>query len=89
MQPQDLHLDPAPGDALRGIGDTRTPMLAHLAGYWAIGLPISYTLCFPYRWGAPGIWVGLSTALILIGASLVLVWRARVRHIQKDQAMLV
>jgi MATE family multidrug resistance protein len=75
--------------ALRGIGDTRTPMLAHLAGYWAIGLPISYTLCFPYKWGAPGIWVGLSTALILIGASLVLVWRARVRRIQKDQAMLV
>ena len=25
--------------ALRGLGDTRTPMLAHLAGYWAIGLP--------------------------------------------------
>ena len=75
--------------ALRGMGDTRTPMLAHLTGYWAIGLPISYTLCFPYHWGAPGIWVGLSTALILIGATLVLVWRARVRHIQKDHAMLV
>ena len=75
--------------ALRGLGDTRTPMLAHLGGYWVIGLPISYTLCFPFHWGAPGIWVGLSTALILIGAALVLVWRARVRHIQKDQAMLV
>src|SRR5579871_1432159 len=75
--------------ALRGLGDTRTPMLAHLTGYWIIGLPISYALCFSYRLGAPGIWVGLSTALILIGASLLLVWRARVRSIQKDQAMLV
>ena len=75
--------------ALRGLGDTRTPMLAHLAGYWAIGLPISYTLCFPFRRGAPGIWVGLSTALILIGAGLVLVWRERVAHVQKDHATLV
>ncbi len=61
--------------ALRGLGDTRTPMLAHLVGYWAIGLPTAWVLCFPLKWGAPGIWVGLSAALILIGAALVLVWR--------------
>lgn len=67
--------------ALRGLGDTRTPMLVHLAGYWAIGLPIGYALCFHYRWGAAGIWAGLSTALIAIGASLVLLWRHRVRRL--------
>jgi MATE family multidrug resistance protein len=67
--------------ALRGLGDTRTPMLVHLAGYWAIGLPIGYALCFYYRWGAAGIWAGLSTALIAIGASLVLLWRHRVRRL--------
>jgi multidrug resistance protein, MATE family len=61
--------------ALRGLGDTRTPMLAHLVGYWAVGLPVAYVLCFPLRWGTPGIWVGLSAALILIGAILLLVWR--------------
>jgi len=61
--------------ALRGLGDTRTPMLAHLVGYWAIGLPTAYVLCFSLKWGAPGIWVGLSAALILIGAALALVWR--------------
>jgi MATE family multidrug resistance protein len=60
--------------ALRGLGDTRTPMLAHLAGYWAVGLPVVYVLCFPLHWGAPGIWVGLSAALILIGSALVVVW---------------
>jgi len=61
--------------ALRGLGDTRTPMVAHLVGYWAIGLPTAWVLCFALKWGAPGIWVGLSAALILIGAALVLVWR--------------
>jgi MATE family multidrug resistance protein len=66
--------------ALRGLGDTRTPMLAHLAGYWVIGLPISYVLGFRFGWGARGIWTGLSTALVLIGIGLMLVWRARVRR---------
>ena len=64
--------------ALRGLGDTRTPMLAHFAGYWIIGLPVAYVLCFPLGWGAAGIWVGLCAALIPIGAALVLVWRSKV-----------
>jgi len=75
--------------ALRGLGDTHSPMLAHLGGYWAVGLPISYFLCFRYGWGARGIWIGLSAALILIGAALVLVWRARVLRFQNDQETLV
>jgi MATE family multidrug resistance protein len=64
--------------ALRGLGDTRTPMLAHFAGYWIIGLPVAYVLCFPLGWGAAGIWIGLCAALIPIGAALVWVWSRRV-----------
>jgi MATE family multidrug resistance protein len=60
--------------ALRGLGDTRTPMILNLIGHWAIGLPIGYALCFSYGWGVAGLWTGLSIGLILIGASLVLVW---------------
>ena len=71
--------------ALRGLGDTRSPMFAHLVFYWAVGLPVAYLLCFRYGWGAAGIWVGLSAALILIGAALLLVWHRR----QKDQSTLV
>jgi MATE family, multidrug efflux pump len=67
--------------ALRGLGDTRSPMLAHLAGYWVLGLPIGYALCFHYGWGARGIWAGLSTALIFIGAVLLTVWRRRVHQL--------
>ena len=66
--------------ALRGLGDTRTPMLAHLGGYWIVGLPVAYWLAFPRGWGAQGIWVGLSAALILIGAALIAVWHVRSRN---------
>jgi MATE family multidrug resistance protein len=61
--------------ALRGVGDTRSPMIAHFLGYWVIGMPVAYILCFHFHWGAPGIWVGLTAALILIGAALVVVWK--------------
>jgi MATE family multidrug resistance protein len=61
--------------ALRGLGDTRTPAIAHFAGYWIFGLPVAYLLCFRYGWGVRGIWVGLTVALVLIGAVLVAAWR--------------
>ena len=44
--------------ALRGIGDTRSPMIAHAIGYWVIGMPVVYVLGFPMGWGARGIWIG-------------------------------
>ena len=67
--------------ALRGLGDTRTPMLCHFTAYWVIGLPLGAWLCFRRGWGAFGLWAGLSLALILIGVVLLLVWQHRVRHL--------
>jgi MATE family multidrug resistance protein len=67
--------------ALRGAGDTRTPMFCHFTGYWIIGLPLGAWLCFRRGWGAFGLWAGLSLALILIGIVLLFVWRRMVRHL--------
>ena len=61
--------------ALRGAGNTRTPMVWNLVGYWAIGLPLGCWLCFVRGWGVVGLWVGLCVALILIGVGLLDVWR--------------
>jgi len=66
--------------ALRGLGDTRSPAYAHFVGYWILGLPIAYLLCFPLGWGVGGIWAGLTAALIAIGLTLVLVWRSRLHQ---------
>jgi multidrug resistance protein, MATE family len=70
--------------ALRGAGDTRTPMLCHLLAYWIIGLPLGAWLCFRHGWGVIGLWVGLSLALILIGIVLLLVWRRTVRGLRSE-----
>jgi MATE family multidrug resistance protein len=61
--------------ALRGAGDTRTPLLCHFAGYWLVGLPLGAFLCFKRGMGAAGLWVGLLAGLIVIGIALVLFWR--------------
>jgi MATE family multidrug resistance protein len=65
--------------ALRGAGDTRTPMITHILSYWLLGLPLGAWLCFRRGWGAVGLWLGLSLALILIGLVLLLAWRRQVR----------
>jgi MATE family multidrug resistance protein len=70
--------------ALRGAGDTRTPMLCHLLAYWVIGLPLGAWLCFRRDWGAFGLWAGLSLALILIGIVLLFAWRRAVHRLMVD-----
>jgi MATE family multidrug resistance protein len=62
---------------LRGLGDTRTPMLWNLAGHWALGLPMGYLLCFEQGWGVLGLWVGLCIGLVVVGTVLVFIWFRR------------
>jgi len=66
--------------ALRGLGNTRTPMLANLFGYWAFGLPVGYWLCFRQGWGLLGLWWGLSIGLIAVAIALVFAWVRETRN---------
>ncbi len=68
--------------ALRGLGNTRSPMLINLAGYWFFGLPVGYLLCFRYRYGIYGLWWGLSLALIVIALILLHSWNRSSREIR-------
>ena len=68
---------------LRGLGDTRTPMLWNLAGHWFIGLPLGYTLAFVIGLGVIGLWWGLSTGLIICAVALVTVWSRRIAALQQ------
>jgi MATE family multidrug resistance protein len=61
--------------ALRGLGETRFPMLINFAGYWLLGLPLGAWLCFHMRLGLFGLWIGLTLALVLIASLLVRRWQ--------------
>jgi len=61
--------------ALRGLGETRAPMLANFIGYWILGLPLGLTLCFLLKRGIYGLWAGLTLALIVISTILLHRWR--------------
>jgi MATE family multidrug resistance protein len=63
--------------ALRGAGDTRTPMIWNAVGYWLIGLPVGYYLCFVTGYGVVGLWIGLSLGLIVVGSILLAAWARR------------
>jgi MATE family multidrug resistance protein len=49
--------------ALRGMRDTRVPMLLAAVSYWLVGFPAAYLLAFPLGWGGLGVWIGLALAL--------------------------
>ncbi|HZR81288.1 MAG TPA: MATE family efflux transporter [Candidatus Binatia bacterium] len=66
---------------LRGSGDTRTGMVAGLVGFWAVGLPVGAVLAFRAGLGVVGLWIGLSTGLILVASALVAVWARRSRRL--------
>lgn len=66
---------------LRGIGDTRTPMLWNFAAHWVLGLPLAYTLAFNMGLGVIGLWWGLSLGLTICGIALVIVWWRRVHTV--------
>ncbi len=62
---------------LRGLGETRLPMTANLAGHWLIGLPLGYFLCFVTGWGIAGLWSGLAAGLMIVGVGLLVHWWSR------------
>src|SRR5262245_46502520 len=72
--------------ALRGVGDTRTAMLANLGGHWLLGLPIGYALCFWFGAGVVGLWIGLCTGLVIVALTLITVWSVRTREMLAEHS---
>ncbi|SJZ99891.1 MATE family efflux transporter [Novilysobacter spongiicola] len=61
--------------ALRGLGDTRMPMLLAGLAYWGIGMPLGAGLGLALGWGPRGMWVGLIAGLVV--AAILLGLRLR------------
>ena len=63
--------------ALRGVQDTRVPMLIAGVGYWVAGFGTAVVLGFGLKWQGVGIWAGLAIGLIVVSTLLVWRWRNR------------
>jgi MATE family multidrug resistance protein len=49
--------------ALRGLKDTRIPLLTNLFSYWPVGMGLAYLFGFIWEWGAISVWSGLIAGL--------------------------
>ena len=56
---------------LRGVQDTRVPMVLAVVSYWLIGLPAGWLLAFPLGLGPPGLWLGLLIGLMAAAGLLM------------------
>ncbi|MCR4266252.1 MATE family efflux transporter [Nitratireductor sp. ZSWI3] len=64
---------------LRGLHDTKVPMIYSLLGYWGLGLSSGVLLAFPLGFDGVGIWIGLVSGLGIVSLLLFLRWRRRDR----------
>ena len=74
--------------ALRGLGETRVPMVISLVGYWVSGLPLAWWLCFKAGYGVIGLWLGLAASLFFVGTCLLCLWRVRIGQAVRGVAAL-
>src|SRR5216684_4176119 len=67
--------------ALRGMSDTRVPLLFAAVSYWLIGFTAAYGLAFHTKFGAVGVWIGLSCGTAVYATLLVLRFRLLASHL--------
>jgi MATE family multidrug resistance protein len=70
---------------LRGLKDTRIPMLAAAFGYWGVGFPTGYILAFHAGLGARGLWWGLAAGLASVAVLMTVRFERMTRHARSSR----
>ena len=68
--------------ALRGMNDTRVPLLFAVISYWGIGFTTAYALAFHAGLGAVGVWIGLAIGTAVYAVLLLLRFHRLARHLE-------
>ncbi len=63
--------------ALRGLSDTRVPMIVAMIGYWLVGVIVAYVCGFVIGWNGVGVWIGLAVGLAFNAVVLAIRWTRR------------
>lgn len=64
---------------LRGLRDTRWPMVYAALGYWVVGMPLGWGLAIPAGLGGTGLWIGLALGLAVVALLVMARWSRRER----------
>jgi multidrug resistance protein, MATE family len=64
---------------LRGLQDTRWPMIFAAFGYWVVGIGVGVVLAFPVGLAGLGVWIGLASGLAVVAVLMVWRWSRRER----------
>lgn len=62
---------------LRGLQDTRWPMIFAAVGYWIVGIGVGYLLAFPLQMRGLGVWLGLASGLAVVAIAMLTRWARR------------
>ena len=69
---------------LRGVQDTRVPMIIATIAYWGVGAPMAYVLAFVVGWEGVGVWLGLAAGLAVAGGFMMLrFWRQSLPRLER------
>ena len=64
---------------LRGLQDTRWPMVYAAFGYWVVGIGVGTLLAFPLELAGLGVWIGLASGLAVVAVLMIVRWTRRER----------
>jgi putative MATE family efflux protein len=69
--------------AFNGAGDTVTPTIVNLFGFWLLEIPLAYALAIPAKFGTTGVYYSIVIAEAAIAAAGVLIFRGGRWKLQK------
>jgi MATE family multidrug resistance protein len=67
---------------MRGLNQTRIPMMLGFISYWVLGLPFGVYLAYQKNMEARGLWVGLTVGLTCMCVFLLFFYKNRIRKLR-------
>jgi len=70
--------------SLRGLKDTKFPVLVSVIGFWCVAFPCAYLFAFKFKFGGVGIWWGMTLGLFVAGVILFIRFSRQVKTIDLE-----